>query len=145
MQTRRAFLAALAAAAAAALLWQPAATLAAQPTVEIIALSHWPVRNALKPARAFLDKLAGRVRVVELDAESPAGEKRTGALGLKGHIPILIVIDGSYRFKRQDGSAVEFKDFPAKAANPLGLNGTWSEADFEAVVNAQLGKQGTRP
>ena len=140
MQTRRGFLAALAAGAVATLLWKPAAALAAQPTVEIIALSHWPVRNALKPARAFLAKLDGRVRVVELNAESPAGEKRIASLGLKGHIPILILVDGSYRFKRQDGSAVEFKDFPAKAANPLGLNGTWSEADFEAVVKAELGK-----
>ena len=145
MRTRRGFLAALIAGAAATLVWQPAGLLAAQPTVEIIALSHWPVRNALKPVRAYLQKLEGNVRVIELDAESPAGEKRIGALGLKGHIPILLVIDGSYRFKRQDGSSVEFKDFPAKATNPLGLNGKWTEADFEAVVEAQLGKQGKRP
>lgn len=142
MQTRRAFLAALGAGVAATLVWRPADALAAPPTVEIIALSHWPVQNALKPVRAFLGKLDGRVRVVELDAESPAGEKRIAALGLKGHIPIVLVIDGSYRFKRQDGSSVEFKDFPAKALNPLGLNGKWTEADFEAQVNARLGKEG---
>ncbi len=116
-----------------------------QPTVEIIALSHWPVQDALKPARDFLGTLAGRVQVVELDAESPAGEKRIAALGLKGHIPILLLINGSDRFKRPDGTEVEFKDFPAKANNPLGLNGTWTEADFEAAVNAALGEPAKQP
>jgi hypothetical protein len=149
MQTRRAFLAALIAGAAATLSWtptgSPAASPAAQPTVEIVALSHWPVQNALKPLRAFLTKLDGKVRVIELDAESPAGEKRIGALGLKGHIPVVLVINGSYRFKRPDGTAVEFKDFPAKAANPAGLNGAWTEADFEAAVGVELGKQGKQP
>ncbi len=145
MQTRRTFLTALAAGAAGACIWRPLAALASVPTVEIISLSHWPVRSALKTVRTFLGKLDGRVKVVELDAESPEGEKRIGALGLKGHIPILLVIDGSYRFKRPDGSAVEFKDFPAKAANPAGLNGQWTEADLEAVVNAHMGKQGKQP
>ena len=67
------------------------------------------------------------------------GEKRIGAVGLKGHIPILLLINGSDQFKRPDGTAVEFKDFPAKADNPLGLNGSWSVADFEAAVNAAIG------
>jgi hypothetical protein len=145
MHTRRSFLAALAAGTVAALAWRHPVALAAQPTVEIIALPHWPVRDALKPVRSYLAKLKGRVRVIELDAESPEGEKRLRALGLKGHIPILLLIDGSYRFKRGDGSAVELKDFPAKAANPLGLNGTWTVADFEALVAARLSQGGKQP
>lgn len=145
MRTRRILLTTLAACAAVAFLWPPGVVKAAAPTVEIIALHHSPVQNALKPVRSYLGKLGARVRVVELDAGSPVGEKRIGALGLKGHVPILLVIDGSYRFKRSDGSAVEFKDFPSKAANPLGLNGTWTEADLEAAVDAQLAKQEKRP
>ncbi len=113
---------------------------AAQPTVEIIALTHWPVQNALKPVRAFLGTLGGQVKVVEVNAESPDGEKRIKAVGEKGHVPILLLVNGNAHFKRPDGTLVEFKDFPAKANNPLGLNGSWSVADFEAAVNAALGK-----
>jgi len=145
MRVPRYFLAAFAGTMGLAILGGLSPAFAAQPTVEIIALSHWPVQDALKPTRAFLGTLAGRVQVVELDAESPAGEKRIAASGLKGHIPILLLINGSDRFKRPDGTEVEFKDFPAKASNPLGLNGTWTEADFEAAVHTALGEPAKQP
>ena len=76
----------------------------------------------------------------ELDIESPEGVKRLKAVGLKGHVPILLLVNGSYRFKRADGTVVEFKDFPAAVGNPLGLNGSWTIADFESAVKAALGK-----
>jgi hypothetical protein len=138
MATRRELLAGLAAGAAMAVVTRSA--WAASPTVEIIALPHSPVQNALKPVRAFLGTLGGRVKVVELDPESAAGEKRIKAVGVKGHVPILLLINGSDKFKRADGTAVVFKDFPAGAGNPLGLNVTWAVADFEAAVKAALGK-----
>jgi len=138
MATRRDFITGLAAGAALALLGGPAR--AAQPMVEIVALPHWPVQNALKPVRDFLGSLGTRVKVIELDSESPAGEQRIKAVGLKGHVPILLLVNGSEKFKRADGTAVVFKDFPAGAGNPLGLNVTWSVADFEAAVKAALGK-----
>jgi hypothetical protein len=138
MITRRAVIAGFAAGAALAVLAAPA--WAAPLTVEIIALPHGPVRDVLKPVRAFLGTLGSGVKVVELDPESPAGEKRVKAVGLKGHVPILLLVNGSDKFKRADGTAVVFKDFPAGAGNPLGLNGSWSIADFEAAVKAALGK-----
>ena len=138
MRTRREFIGGLAVGAAIAIMAGPA--WAAPPTVEIIALPHWPVQNALKPVRAFLGTLGTRVKVVELEAESPAGEKRIKAVGLKGHVPILLLVNGSDTFKRADGTQVVFKDFPAGAGNPLGLNGLWSVADFEAAVKAAMGK-----
>ena len=142
MDTRRKFVAALAASAAAAVILMPAPAVAAPPTIEVIALRHSPVQDALKPVREYLGGLGGRVRVVELNADSPEGAKRIGAVGLKGHIPILLLVNGSDRFKRTDGTAVEFKDFPARADNPLGLNGTWTVADFHAAVDAALGAGG---
>jgi hypothetical protein len=139
MATRRDIIA-LGASAAILLLTKFHEAFGAQPTVEIVALPHYPVQNALKPVRDFLGKLGGQVKVVELDSESPAGEKRIKAAGEKGHVPILLLVNGSDKFKRPDGAAVVFKDFPAGAGNPLGLNGSWSVADFEAAVNAALGK-----
>jgi hypothetical protein len=138
MATRREFVAGLAAGAAISFLAVPA--LAAQAMIEIVALPHWPVQNALKPVRAFLGTLGGSVKVVDIDAESAAGEKRIKGVGLKGHVSIVLLINGSDTFKRPDGTQVVFKDFPAKADNPLGINGLWSVADFEAAVKAALGK-----
>jgi hypothetical protein len=139
MATRRDIIS-LTASAAVLFLAKASEAYGAEPTIEIVAPPHWPVRNALKPVHDFLRTLGARVKVVELDAESADGEKRIKAAGLKGHVPIVLLVNGSDKFKRADGTAVEFKDFPAGAGNPLGLNGSWSVADFEAAVNAALGK-----
>jgi hypothetical protein len=65
---------------------------AAPPTIEIIAMAHPPVQSALKPLREWLASQGSKVRVVELDAESPQGEKRLEAVGQRGHIPIAVVV-----------------------------------------------------
>ena len=114
---------------------------AAEPIVEVLAMAHWPVQNALKPVRDFLAKYQGRVRVSETDIESADGVKRLKAVGLKGHIPIVLLIDGKKDFKRADGKIVDFVNFPAAAGNPMNLNGAWSVADFEAALRASLGEK----
>lgn len=114
---------------------------AAQPVVEVLAMTHWPVQKALKPVRDLLAKYDGRVRVVDMDIEGADGVKRLKAVGLKGHIPIVLLIDGNKGFKRADGKTVDFVNFPVAADNPMNLNGTWSVADFEAALRASLGEK----
>ena len=126
---------------AAAVIVSAGQALAAQPVVEVLAMSHWPVQNALKPVREFLAKYQGRVRVSEIDIEGAEGLKRLNALGLKGHIPIVLLIDGNKSFQRADGKTVEFVNFPVAAGNPMNLNGSWSVADFEAALRASLGEK----
>jgi hypothetical protein len=117
------------------------AAAAAPPVVEVLAMGHWPVQRALQPIYDLLAKYDGRVRVVKMDIESPEGEKRAKSVGLKGHIPVILLIDGNKSFKRADGTTVEFVNFPAAAGNPMGLNGAWSVADFEAALRAALGEE----
>ena len=124
----------------AAVLTAPAAW-AAEPTVEVLAMGHSPVQSALKPVRDLLAKYQGRIRVTETDIESPDGVKRLKAVGLKGHIPIVLLIDGKQSFKRADGKTIDFVNFPVAAGNPMNLNGTWSVADFEAALRASLGEK----
>ena len=107
---------------------------ASPPVVEIIAMNHPPVQSALKPLRDWLSSQGSKVRVKEIDIESADGERRVQAVGLKGHIPIVILIGGQFRHKRQDGSTVEFVSFPSGSGTPLGVTGTWSAADVEAVL-----------
>ena len=123
---------------AAGLLLVASAAQAAPPVVEIVAFAHPPVQSALKPLRDWLAAQGGRVKVVEIDMESPAGEKRLQAVGVKGHVPIVVLIDGKYRHQRADGSSVEFVGFPSGPGIPPGAKGTWSAQDVEAVLGARL-------
>ena len=135
MNTRRNFLAAL---AASALTLAAGNALAAPPTVEIVAMAHPPVKMALAPLRNWLAAQGGKLKVVEVDVESPPGEKRLQSVGLDGHIPILILIDGQYRQKRKDGAAMEFVNFPAIEGAPPGVRGKWTTADVQAVLTERM-------
>ena len=135
MKTRRHFVATM---AAAVLSLAAGAAWAAKPTVEIIAMVHPPVQDALKPLRGWLASQSRRLRVVEIDAESARGEKRLEAVGLKGHIPIAILIDGKYRFPRKDGSQAALVNFPAVKGSPPGIMGNWTTADVEAVLTGRM-------
>ncbi|NMM12093.1 MAG: M15 family metallopeptidase [Rhodoferax sp.] len=109
---------------------------AAQPVVEIIAFAHPPVQSALKPLRDWLATQGKKIRVTEIDMESPEAEKRLVAVGLKGHIPIVVLVDGKYKHTRQDGSAVEFVSFPNGPGTPAGVKGGWSTDDVQALLKA---------
>jgi ABC-type glycerol-3-phosphate transport system substrate-binding protein len=130
--SRRRWLTAVAA-ACASLLLTPAAQ-AAPPVVEIIAFAHPPVQSALKPLRDWLATQGGRLKVIEIDMESPAGEKRLQAAGVTGHVPIVVLIDGQYRHKRADSSTVAFLSFPAAPGTPPGTNGSWTFEDVKAAL-----------
>jgi hypothetical protein len=119
-------------ASAAALLLSMGGAWAALPVVEIIAFAHPPVQSALKPLRDWLASQGKQVRVVEIDMETPAGEKRAAVVGVTGHVPILILVDGKYAFARKDGSAIELKSFPA-APN---MKGSWTIEDAKALLSA---------
>jgi hypothetical protein len=135
MRTRRAFLVSF---ATGALMLATHPAWAAPPMVEIIAMAHPPVQTALKPLRDWLAKQGEKLRVVEIDAESPTGAKRLQSAGLTGHIPILILIEGKYGFQRKDGSRGEFVKFPAVAGSPPGMLGNWVTADVEAELTTRM-------
>lgn len=135
MNTRRKFLATM---AAAVLAMAAGGALAAPPPVEIVAMRHPPVRMALAPLREWLAAQGGKLKVIELDIESPLGEKRLAVAGLSGHIPILILIDGKHVFVRRDGGKVAFVNFPDIPGAPPGARGDWTLADVQAVLAARI-------
>lgn len=92
------------------------------------------MQSALKPLRDWLASQGNKVRVVETDMESPAGEKRVASVGLTGHIPIVVLVDGKFAFTRKDGTPVEFKSFPSGPGTPAGVKGAWSAEDVQAVL-----------
>lgn len=124
-------------ASAAALLLSRGAAWAAQPVVEIIAFAHPPVQSSLKPLRDWLAAQGKKIRAIEIDMESPEAERRLAAIGLQGHIPIVVLVDGQYKHTRADKSAVEFVSFPNGPGTPAGVKGGWSADDVQALLKAR--------
>lgn len=110
--------------------------LAAAPTVEIIAMPHPPVTMALAPLRAWLG--SKKITVIETDAESRKGLQKLEAVGLRGHIPIVILIDGSYRQKLKDGRQVEWVNFPNIDGAPPAVRGKWTIAEIQSVLTERI-------
>lgn len=115
-------------------------TLAAPPVVEIIAMPHPPVIHALKPLRDWMASQGGRLNLREIDAESAQGMKRLASIGLAGHIPIAILIDGSADYRRKDGKRVRFVNFPAAQDSPSGARGDWLIDDARAAILVRVNK-----
>lgn len=114
--------------------------LAAPPVVEIVAMPHPPVKMALQPLRDWLGQQGAKLKVVETDVESPAGEKKLAGVGLSGHIPVVILIDGQYRVKRPDGATVDLVNFPNQPNTPPGARGQWVIPDVQAVLTERMKK-----
>lgn len=112
--------------------------MAAAPTVEIIAMPHPPVTMALAPLRAWLGNQGKKLTVVELDAESAKGVQRLEAVGLRGHIPIVILIDGRYRQKLKDGRQVDLVNFPNIDGAPPAVRGQWTTTDVQSVLAGRI-------
>lgn len=107
---------------------------AAQQTVEIVAMAHPPVKSALAPLRAWLAGQTGKLKVVELDAESAQGMKRLEAVGLRGHIPVVVLIDGKYRHVLKDGRQVDLVNFPDVEGAPPVVRGKLTTADVQVLL-----------
>lgn len=119
------------------LLLAAATAQAAPAVVEVVAFAHPPVQSALKPLRDWLGAQGGKLKVIEIDIDSAAGEKRLKEIGIKGHVPVVVLVDGQYRHKRADGSTVEFVSFPSGPGTPPGVTGAWSAVDVEAVIKSR--------
>jgi len=108
---------------------------AAAQTLDIIGYSHRPVLAALKPLREWLLTQNLDVKVIETDLDSPQGARRLLALGLKGHFPLVLLVNGQYKHSMANGKTVEFVGLPAVGNTPVpGVGGAWTLDDVKAVL-----------
>ena len=73
-----------------------------------------------------------------LDADTKAGKARLKASGMKGHIPVVIFVDGEFKHSLE-GQEVIFENFPVASDSPMRLDGKWSAGDVKAVIEEILG------
>ena len=105
----------------------------ASPLVEIVAMAHPPIIMALAPLREWLAEQQD-IEVIEIDIETPEGIERMADVGLTGHIPLIILINGEYLYQSQDGSPLAFINFPDKPESPPGIRGNWRIDDVKRIV-----------
>ena len=105
---------------------------AAASKVEIIGYSHRPVQAALKPLREWLATQGAAVKLIEIDLDSPQAGERIRALGVKGHFPVVVLINGQFRHTLLGGRAVELVGLPAAGVQPAGKG--WTLDDVKAVL-----------
>ena len=106
--------------------------------VEIVALDHWPIRRALEQTLEMLKKFGDKVTLQQIDADTKSGKARLKASGMKGHIPVVIFVDGEFKHSLE-GQEVIFENFPVASDSPMRLDGKWSAGDVKAVIEEILG------
>lgn len=107
--------------------------------VDILFMNHGPMQPVIKGLKEVLSHHAGTVSPFWHDFEQPEGQDFMRQKGIKGHIPLLILIDGSPTGQVQ-GRQVTFRGFPS-GYGPYQFRGQWTVEDLDLL----LGSLASRP
>lgn len=125
--------------ALACLLMLCAGTVRAAPvTVDILFMNHGPMQPVIGQIKDVLAKYPGSVLAVWHDVDTPDGLTFMKRMNIKGHIPLMIFINGSLE-QDVDGKRLSFTGFPS-GAGPYMFQGAWGMKDLDALLQSKAGK-----
>ena len=107
------------------------------PSVELIYLNHGPVRKVIADIDNLLEGYGEQIHITHYTFGSPEGETFAESKKLKGHIPMVVYIDGSMKFT-VDNRSVEFISFPQGGGTGFVADGEWSIDDLKQVIDGIL-------
>lgn len=108
-------------------------------TVDIIYLNHPPVIPVLDQVDALLKPYGDKVTVSRYDFDTPEGAAFAEKMGITGHGPLAIFVNGSQSFKL-DGRTVTFNSFPQGAGTGMVPDGAWTTDDLDAILKIVTGQ-----
>jgi hypothetical protein len=108
-------------------------------SVDVIALNHPPLQPVLTELDQILAPYGDRIHVTHYDFDTPDGANFASKMGLSGHIPLVIFIDGKDTFTL-DGRKVTFESFPQGEGTGIVADGAWTMADVDAVLKKTTGQ-----
>ena len=108
-------------------------------TVDIVYLNHPPVLPILDEVAATLKPYGDRVKVTRYDFATPEGAAFAQKMGITGHDPLAIFVNGSQSFDL-DGRTVTFNSFPQGGGTGMVPDGAWTVADLDTVLKSILGQ-----
>ena len=95
------------------------------------------MRAAVESARQ--DIIAGRLKVIELDMEAPASLKRLQALGVTGHVPVVLLIDGQNNHAWQQTTPVLKKQLEGSGRFTVDVATSKMQRRFAELCKTQAG------
>jgi hypothetical protein len=118
------------------LVMAPAPTAQARPPlkVDIIFMNHGPMQPVVKAVKEILARHGGTASPTWYDFDEPSGQDFMRQKGIKGHIPLLILIDGS-SIAQVQGRPVTFAGFPG-GHGPYQFQGKWTLDDLDLLLGS---------
>jgi hypothetical protein len=107
--------------------------------VDILYLNHPPVIPVLDQVTARLKPYGDMVKVTRYDFDTPEGAAFAQKMGIMGHDPLAIFVNGSQSFKL-DGRTVTFNSFPQGMGSGMVPDGAWTIDDFDAILKIVTGQ-----
>ncbi len=105
--------------------------------LEILYMNHGPMRPTIAKIRDLLAPHTGSIQAVWYDFDTPAGKRFMKDKKLKGHIPLLLVLDGRSDFL-VNGRPVRLQGFPSGAGPFKSVEGDWSLEDLQTILAEQV-------
>ncbi len=107
---------------------------AAEVKVEILYMNHGPMQPTLRDLRALLSRFQDKVSVQWFDVDQAAGKSFMEAKKIRGHVPLLVLVNGEKLFKA-NGREVTLQGFPTGAGPFSSVEGNWAVTDLQAILH----------
>lgn len=107
--------------------------------VDVLYMNHGPLMDTLHKMKALFSGYGPKLVLSWHDFETPEGKRFMAIKGIKGHVPLMIWIDGKSKWM-VGGKPVEFSGFPT-GSGPAFFRGKWTLDDLKAALNQAAAKR----
>ena len=102
--------------------------------LEILYMNHGPMQPTIRNLKELIDSYHGNVNAQWFDADLASGKEFMKKINIRGHIPLLIIVNGKTSFSI-DGEDIIFQGFPTGAGPFKAVEGNWSMGQLRRVLD----------
>ncbi len=102
--------------------------------VEILYMNHGPMQATIRNVKKVLTDFQGKVAVSWFDADRDSGRSFSKRKKIRGHIPMLILINDRKDFSLGDRQ-VTLKGFPTGKGPFKSVEGNWAVNDLRLILD----------
>ena len=120
-------------------LWVASNSFSKEPIkIDVLYMNHGPMRPTLRNLEDLFSGYGDKIAVSRYDFESEEGEQFKAQRRIRGHIPLVIWIDGKSTVK-VNGKQVAFSGFPS-GSGPSFFQGKWNMEDLKMALDRATSK-----
>ncbi len=106
--------------------------------IEVLYMNHGPLRPTLRKLEKLFTGYGDKIAVYRYDFYSKEGERFKAEKGIKGHVPLVLWIDGKSTLK-VNGTPVQFRGFPT-GSGPSSFQGKWNMEVLKEALDQKTNK-----